>query len=166
MTAQRLLWTGWPQVGGVTCSVSGSDSDLLSLSLCPLPLRPTFPPGAHKDVLSAFEYPGPKRKLYSAVPGRLFVVVKPYQPQVDGEIPLHRGDRVKGQCPRGSCLWGPSASLDPLNQAVRVSASEALLWEIGSPGRAEPEQREAHQSFSRDAPAVTVMSIREDDTHI
>ncbi|XP_021563143.1 SH3 and multiple ankyrin repeat domains protein 2-like, partial [Carlito syrichta] len=54
-----------------------------------------FAPGANKDALSAFEYPGPKRKLYSAVPGRLFVVVKPYQPQVDGEIPLHRGDRVK-----------------------------------------------------------------------
>nr|XP_012612894.1 SH3 and multiple ankyrin repeat domains protein 2 isoform X8 [Microcebus murinus]XP_012612895.1 SH3 and multiple ankyrin repeat domains protein 2 isoform X8 [Microcebus murinus]XP_012612896.1 SH3 and multiple ankyrin repeat domains protein 2 isoform X8 [Microcebus murinus]XP_020142059.1 SH3 and multiple ankyrin repeat domains protein 2 isoform X8 [Microcebus murinus]XP_020142060.1 SH3 and multiple ankyrin repeat domains protein 2 isoform X8 [Microcebus murinus] len=54
-----------------------------------------FAPGANKDPLSAFEYPGPKRKLYSAVPGRLFVVVKPYQPQVDGEIPLHRGDRVK-----------------------------------------------------------------------
>lgn len=32
------------------------------------------------------------------MPGRLFVVIKPYQPQVDGEIPLHRGDRVKGQC--------------------------------------------------------------------
>nr|6CPJ_A Chain A, SH3 and multiple ankyrin repeat domains protein 2 [Rattus norvegicus] len=29
------------------------------------------------------------------VPGRLFVAIKPYQPQVDGEIPLHRGDRVK-----------------------------------------------------------------------
>ncbi|XP_006893283.1 PREDICTED: SH3 and multiple ankyrin repeat domains protein 2 [Elephantulus edwardii] len=56
---------------------------------------PTYPPGASKDPLSAFEQPGPKRKLYSAVPGRLFVVVKPYQPQVDGEIPLHRGDRVK-----------------------------------------------------------------------
>ncbi|ELW71945.1 SH3 and multiple ankyrin repeat domains protein 3 [Tupaia chinensis] len=54
----------------------------------------SFAPAA-KDSLSAFEYPGPKRKLYSAVPGRLFVVVKPYQPQVDGEIPLHRGDRVK-----------------------------------------------------------------------
>uniref|UniRef100_A0A8C6WBL8 SH3 and multiple ankyrin repeat domains 2 n=1 Tax=Nannospalax galili TaxID=1026970 RepID=A0A8C6WBL8_NANGA len=54
-----------------------------------------FSPGATKDSLSTFEYPGPKRKLYSAVPGRLFVVVKPYQPQVDGEIPLHRGDRVK-----------------------------------------------------------------------
>nr|XP_023420201.1 SH3 and multiple ankyrin repeat domains protein 2 isoform X2 [Cavia porcellus] len=56
---------------------------------------PPLTPGANKGSLSAFEYPGPKRKLYSAVPGRLFVVVKPYQPQVDGEIPLHRGDRVK-----------------------------------------------------------------------
>ncbi|XP_032735629.1 SH3 and multiple ankyrin repeat domains protein 2 isoform X1 [Lontra canadensis] len=56
---------------------------------------PAFLPGASKDALSAFEYPEPKRKLYSAVPGRLFVVVKPYHPQVDGEIPLHRGDRVK-----------------------------------------------------------------------
>ncbi|KFO28295.1 SH3 and multiple ankyrin repeat domains protein 2 [Fukomys damarensis] len=56
---------------------------------------PTLAPGASKGSLSAFEYPGPKRKLYSAVPGRLFVVIKPYQPQVDGEIPLHRGDRVK-----------------------------------------------------------------------
>ncbi|XP_074131462.1 SH3 and multiple ankyrin repeat domains protein 2 isoform X2 [Sminthopsis crassicaudata] len=54
-----------------------------------------FTPGAAKDAMSAFDYPGPKRKLYSAVPGRLFVVVKPYQPQVDGEIHLHRGDRVK-----------------------------------------------------------------------
>lgn len=77
-----------------------SQTVTLSLRLCPPPrCRPTFPPGANKDTLSAFEYPGPRRKLYSAVPGRLFVVVKPYQPQVDGEIPLHRGDRVKGQCP-------------------------------------------------------------------
>lgn len=80
------------------CCISGCDPPPLSLS--PLPCRsPAFPPGANKDALSAFEYPGPRRKLYSAVPGRLFVVVKPYQPQVDGEIPLHRGDRVKGQCP-------------------------------------------------------------------
>ncbi|EGW01929.1 SH3 and multiple ankyrin repeat domains protein 2 [Cricetulus griseus] len=54
-----------------------------------------FTPGVNKDSLSTFEYPGPRRKLYSAVPGRLFVAIKPYQPQVDGEIPLHRGDRVK-----------------------------------------------------------------------
>ncbi|XP_078275730.1 SH3 and multiple ankyrin repeat domains protein 3 isoform X1 [Rhinoraja longicauda] len=38
---------------------------------------------------------GPKRKLYSAVPGRTFIVVKPYQPQGEGEIQLHRGERVK-----------------------------------------------------------------------
>ena len=85
------------------CCVSGRDPHL-SLSVSPSCHSPAFPPGANKDVLSAFEYPGPRRKLYSAVPGRLFVVVKPYQPQVDGEIPLHRGDRVKGQCPL--CFWG------------------------------------------------------------
>ncbi|XP_077451866.1 SH3 and multiple ankyrin repeat domains protein 3 isoform X4 [Stigmatopora argus] len=38
---------------------------------------------------------GPKRKLYSAVPGRTFIVVKPYAPQGEGEIQLNRGERVK-----------------------------------------------------------------------
>ncbi|XP_067356358.1 SH3 and multiple ankyrin repeat domains protein 3 isoform X3 [Channa argus] len=38
---------------------------------------------------------GPKRKLYSAVPGRTFIVVKPYTPQGEGEIQLNRGERVK-----------------------------------------------------------------------
>lgn len=61
----------------------------------PWHVRPAFLPGASKDQLPNAQFPGPRRKLYSAVPGRLFVVVKPYQPQVDGEIPLHRGDRVK-----------------------------------------------------------------------
>ncbi|XP_055987790.1 SH3 and multiple ankyrin repeat domains protein 2 isoform X2 [Sorex fumeus] len=61
----------------------------------PWPVGPPFVPGASKDQLPDFQLPAPRRKLYSAVPGRLFVVVKPYQPQVDGEIPLHRGDRVK-----------------------------------------------------------------------
>lgn len=96
------------------CPVSGRDP--LALSPRPL-LRPAFLPGASKDALSAFEYPEPKRKLYSAVPGRLFVVVKPYHPQVDGEIPLHRGDRVKGQCPlrfRAGSGRVPAASADPL----------------------------------------------------
>ncbi|XP_074853561.1 SH3 and multiple ankyrin repeat domains protein 2 [Carettochelys insculpta] len=50
---------------------------------------------ANKDVIAALDYQGPKRKLYSAVPGRLFIVVKPYQPQGEGEIHLHKGDRVK-----------------------------------------------------------------------
>nr|XP_047914685.1 SH3 and multiple ankyrin repeat domains protein 2 isoform X10 [Anser cygnoides] len=54
-----------------------------------------YGPSANKDTLSALDYQGPKRKLYSAVPGRLFIVVKPYQPQGEGEIHLHKGDRVK-----------------------------------------------------------------------
>ncbi|XP_062823906.1 SH3 and multiple ankyrin repeat domains protein 2 isoform X8 [Anolis carolinensis] len=55
----------------------------------------SYNPSANKDAISALEYQGPKRKLYSAVPGRLFIVAKPYQPQGDGEIHLHKGDRVK-----------------------------------------------------------------------
>ncbi|TKC34195.1 hypothetical protein EI555_004751 [Monodon monoceros] len=38
---------------------------------------------------------GPKRKLYSAVPGRKFIAVKAHSPQGEGEIPLHRGEAVK-----------------------------------------------------------------------
>ncbi|XP_068024206.1 SH3 and multiple ankyrin repeat domains protein 3 isoform X1 [Melanerpes formicivorus] len=38
---------------------------------------------------------GPKRKLYSAVPGRRFIVVKSYAPQGEGEIQLNRGEAVK-----------------------------------------------------------------------
>lgn len=40
---------------------------------------------------------GPKRKLYSAVPGRKFIAVKSYTPQGEGEIQLNRGEAVKGE---------------------------------------------------------------------
>ncbi|XP_055755112.1 SH3 and multiple ankyrin repeat domains protein 2-like isoform X3 [Salvelinus fontinalis] len=36
-----------------------------------------------------------RRKLYSAVPGRHFVVVHAYHPQAEGEITLYKNDRVK-----------------------------------------------------------------------
>lgn len=45
---------------------------------------------------------GPKRKLYSAVPGRKFIAVKAHSPQGEGEIPLHRGEAVKGEGARGA----------------------------------------------------------------
>lgn len=48
-------------------------------------------PSTHGEVL------GPRRKLYSAVPGRHFVVVRPYTAQAEGEINLYKGDRVKGE---------------------------------------------------------------------
>ncbi|XP_017574459.2 SH3 and multiple ankyrin repeat domains protein 3 isoform X3 [Pygocentrus nattereri] len=54
---------------------------------------PSPPPSAPTHVLSGSR--GPKRKLYSAVPGRTFIVVKPYTPQGEGEIQLNRGERVK-----------------------------------------------------------------------
>ncbi|XP_031438337.1 SH3 and multiple ankyrin repeat domains protein 3 isoform X2 [Clupea harengus] len=38
---------------------------------------------------------GPKRRLYSAVPGRTFIAVNSHTPQGEGEITLNRGERVK-----------------------------------------------------------------------
>ncbi|XP_056603893.1 SH3 and multiple ankyrin repeat domains protein 3 isoform X4 [Triplophysa dalaica] len=38
---------------------------------------------------------GPKRRLYSAVPGRTFIAVSSHNPQGEGEITLNRGERVK-----------------------------------------------------------------------
>ncbi|MGH0149529.1 UNVERIFIED_CONTAM: hypothetical protein FKN15_036248 [Acipenser sinensis] len=58
-------------------------------TVIPEPSPPPQPP-THSGLR------GPKRKLYSAVPGRTFIVVKPYTPQGEGEIQLNRGERVKG----------------------------------------------------------------------
>ncbi|KAI2648450.1 SH3 and multiple ankyrin repeat domains protein 2 [Labeo rohita] len=52
-------------------------------------------PRANRDAYSGMDTPGSKRKLYSAVPGRHYVVVKSYQPQGEGEIALYKNDRVK-----------------------------------------------------------------------
>ncbi|XP_051979068.1 SH3 and multiple ankyrin repeat domains protein 2-like [Xyrauchen texanus] len=52
-------------------------------------------PCPNRDAFSGMDTPGSKRKLYSAVPGRHYVVVKSYQPQTEGEIALFKNDRVK-----------------------------------------------------------------------
>ncbi|XP_066505985.1 SH3 and multiple ankyrin repeat domains protein 2b [Hoplias malabaricus] len=52
-------------------------------------------PRPNREGFSGAETPGSKRKLYSAVPGRHYVVVKSYQPQAEGEIALYKNDRVK-----------------------------------------------------------------------
>ncbi|XP_071590408.1 SH3 and multiple ankyrin repeat domains protein 3 isoform X4 [Heliangelus exortis] len=64
------------------------------------PGGPAGPPGPGPEPVSvphAAPAPlrGPKRKLYSAVPGRKFIVVKSYAPQGEGEIQLNRGEAVK-----------------------------------------------------------------------
>ncbi|CAL8376195.1 unnamed protein product [Arctogadus glacialis] len=57
--------------------------------------RDPSPPPHHTPPPALSGPRGPKRKLYSAVPGRTFIVVKPYSPQGEGEIQLNRGERVK-----------------------------------------------------------------------
>ncbi|XP_029112013.1 SH3 and multiple ankyrin repeat domains protein 2b isoform X3 [Scleropages formosus] len=52
-------------------------------------------PSSSREGHTGPDFQGPKRKLYSAVPGRHFVVVRSYQPQAEGEIPLYKNDRVK-----------------------------------------------------------------------
>ncbi|XP_031425313.1 SH3 and multiple ankyrin repeat domains protein 2 isoform X5 [Clupea harengus] len=68
--------------------------------------------------------PGSRRKLYSAVPGRHFVVVRSYQPQAEGEVQLFKNDRVKvlsiGEggywegSSRGHVGWFPAECLEEI----------------------------------------------------
>nr|XP_005991039.1 PREDICTED: SH3 and multiple ankyrin repeat domains protein 1 [Latimeria chalumnae] len=77
----------------------------------------------------------PKRKLYSAVPGRSFVVVKPYQAQGDGEISLSKGEKVKvlsvgeggfweGNC-KGRTGWFPSECLEEIATKMQEGRQES-----------------------------------------
>ncbi|NXI25095.1 SHAN2 protein, partial [Sterrhoptilus dennistouni] len=96
-----------------------------------------YSPSANKDTLSALDYQGPKRKLYSAVPGRLFIVVKPYQPQGEGEIHLHKGDRVKvlsiGEggfwegSTRGHIGWFPAECVEEVQSKPNESKPETRI---------------------------------------
>ncbi|GCC19895.1 hypothetical protein chiPu_0018604 [Chiloscyllium punctatum] len=87
---------------------SGSQSRSPSLNRigedCQRPQHRQISPAVIKETVFGLENQGPKRKLYSAVPGRQFIVLRSYQPQGDGEIPLNKGDRVKGQCSLHSCI--------------------------------------------------------------
>ncbi|GAA6091333.1 SH3 and multiple ankyrin repeat domains protein 2b isoform X1 [Tachysurus ichikawai] len=81
-------------------------------------------PRPGRDAFSGAETPRSKRRLYSAVPGRHYVVVKSYQPQTEGEIALYKNDRVKvlsvGEggfwegSARGNVGWFPSECVEEL----------------------------------------------------
>ncbi|KAK6294807.1 hypothetical protein J4Q44_G00356370 [Coregonus suidteri] len=49
----------------------------------------------HRQPSGNVEVVVQRRKMYSAVPGRHFVVVHAYHPQAEGEITLYKNDRVK-----------------------------------------------------------------------
>ncbi|CAJ0950570.1 unnamed protein product [Ranitomeya imitator] len=88
-----------------------------------------------------------KRKLYSAVPGRTFVVTKPYQSQGEGEISLSKGEKVKvlsvgeggfweGNA-RGRTGWFPSDCVEEIptkpqegKQDIRVLQDTAVDMDI------------------------------------
>ncbi|XP_070411154.1 SH3 and multiple ankyrin repeat domains protein 2 isoform X2 [Nothobranchius furzeri] len=57
--------------------------------------RRALPSQRQPNPSSHGEPVGTRRKLYSAVPGRIFVVVRSYTAQAEGEINLYKGDRVK-----------------------------------------------------------------------
>ncbi|KAI5616172.1 SH3 and multiple ankyrin repeat domains protein 2 isoform X2, partial [Silurus asotus] len=85
---------------------------------------PPHSPRPGRDAFSGAETPGSKRRMYSAVPGRHYVVVKSYQPQAEGEIALYKNDRVKvlsvGEggfwegSARGNVGWFPSECVEEI----------------------------------------------------
>ncbi|XP_069758383.1 SH3 and multiple ankyrin repeat domains protein 2b isoform X3 [Narcine bancroftii] len=106
-------------------------------------------PAAIKEVAPGLEGQISKRKLYSAVPGRQFIVLRSYQPQGDGEIALHKGDRVKvlsiGEggfwegSARGRVGWFPAECVEeiPANEArpeTRTDRAKKLFrhYTVGS----------------------------------
>uniref|UniRef100_A0A8V0XP24 SH3 and multiple ankyrin repeat domains protein 3 n=1 Tax=Gallus gallus TaxID=9031 RepID=A0A8V0XP24_CHICK len=87
---------------GSLASSTGGGRRPRSRSRCPRPggaaaagaaLKPRSPPRPRPPPSPPWR--SPRRKLYSAVPGRKFIVVKSYAPQGEGEIQLNRGEAVK-----------------------------------------------------------------------
>ncbi|XP_064423268.1 SH3 and multiple ankyrin repeat domains protein 2b isoform X2 [Latimeria chalumnae] len=95
-----------------------------------------FSPNVNKETVSALDYQGQKRKLYSAVPGRHFIVVKPYQPQGEGEIPLHKGDRMKVLSIGEGGFWEGST-----RGHVGWFPAECVEEVQSKPGESKPETR-------------------------
>ncbi|XP_075873623.1 SH3 and multiple ankyrin repeat domains protein 2-like isoform X2 [Nelusetta ayraudi] len=94
--------------GNVVVRTMGRGARSRSPSLSRLGEEPRRPqrqpsPGNRGEAL------GPRRKLYSAVPGRHFVVVRPYIAQAEGEINLYKSDRVKVLSVGEGGFWEGSA---------------------------------------------------------
>uniref|UniRef100_A0A674B0Q0 SH3 and multiple ankyrin repeat domains 2b n=1 Tax=Salmo trutta TaxID=8032 RepID=A0A674B0Q0_SALTR len=73
------------------------------------PQRQPSPHRGREAFSDGIDSQGPKRKLYSAVPGKHYVVTQSYQPQAEGEIPLYKNDKVKVLSIGESGFWEGSA---------------------------------------------------------
>ncbi|XP_064821322.1 uncharacterized protein LOC135539371 [Oncorhynchus masou masou] len=129
--------------------------------------RKTSPSG-HVEVVVQ------RRKLYSAVPGRHFVVVHSYHPRAEGEITLYKNDRVKvlsiGEggfwegSARGQVGWFPAECVEEIpakaseertphmlqnNALPKGSIKECffVLEVMSGPGVGTAATREASDSF-------------------
>lgn len=82
--------SGIQRDGAESCIINPAYRFILS---CPHPVPSLSPisPSSHSEAGA------PRRRLYSAVPGRHFVAVRLYAAQAEGEINLYKGDRVKGE---------------------------------------------------------------------
>ncbi|XP_060636686.2 SH3 and multiple ankyrin repeat domains protein 1 isoform X1 [Anolis sagrei] len=78
---------------------------------------------------------GVKRKLYSAVPGRTFMAVKPYQSQAEGELSISKGEKIKvlsvgeggfweGQV-KGRVGWFPSECVEEVPNKSQEGKQES-----------------------------------------
>ncbi|KAM9112916.1 SH3 and multiple ankyrin repeat domains protein 1 [Pangshura tecta] len=78
---------------------------------------------------------GMKRKLYSAVPGRTFMAMKPYQAQAEGELSLSKGEKIKvlsvgeggfweGQV-KGRVGWFPSDCVEEVQTKAQDGKQES-----------------------------------------
>uniref|UniRef100_A0A8C0QPE6 SH3 and multiple ankyrin repeat domains protein 1 n=1 Tax=Chelonoidis abingdonii TaxID=106734 RepID=A0A8C0QPE6_CHEAB len=96
------------------------------LNTAPAPCPPPSPP----IILR-----GMKRKLYSAVPGRTFMAMKPYQAQAEGELSLSKGEKIKvlsvgeggfweGQV-KGRVGWFPSDCVEEVQTKTQDGKQES-----------------------------------------
>ncbi|KAG7219527.1 hypothetical protein INR49_004505, partial [Caranx melampygus] len=97
----------------------GARSRSPSLSRLGEEARRALPSQRQPSPSSHGEAVGTRRKLYSAVPGRHFVVVRPYTAQAEGEINLYKSDRHRrggflGGQRRGQVGWFPADCVEEI----------------------------------------------------
>ncbi|XP_053939010.1 SH3 and multiple ankyrin repeat domains protein 3 isoform X2 [Cuculus canorus] len=144
------------------------------------PAAPPAGPGpAPAPVAAPAPLRGPKRKLYSAVPGRKFIAVKSYAPQGDGEIQLNRGEAVKvlsiGEggfwegTVKGRTGWFPAECVEEVQMRQydprQVSPRTAGMGQSGRPPhRKTHEGPPAPRVPSRSKKSPSGLETREDRT--
>ena len=67
-------------------------------------ISPLSPPCRSIPVVTPTAASAGRRRLYSAVPGRVFVATRAHSAGGEREVSFNKGDRVKGGCPGSVCV--------------------------------------------------------------